>query len=256
MNKGENLLTMRELEKITGFPRTTINYYIREGILPKPIKTAKNMAYYDERFVDDLNFIKKMKEEYNMSLSQIRKVFWKREKGFNVKLMLSVKERMFEEIAGETHVPPMTWEELKEKVELDEKSLKLLRDKDLLFTIIQRNDVKKPILYHGDNLIICQLLSQIVDKGIPLEELIPIRAQLEQVAKTGVESYIKHAFSKAFMKDLETEEVVALVQNGLNSYQSLVCLLHANILSRYIWSDKIHSKELEEFFKNREFQSE
>lgn len=256
MNKGENLLTMRDLEKITGFPRTTINYYIREGILPKPVKTAKNMAYYDERFVEDLSFIKKMKDEYNMSLEQIRRVFWKREKGLNVKLMLSVKERMFEEISNGTHIPPMTWEELKEKVELDEKSLKLLRDNGLIFTILQRADSKRPPMYHGDNLIICQLFSQMAERGIPLEELIPLRAKLEQAAKVGVESYIKHVFSKVFMKDLETEEVVALVQNGLNSYQSLVCLLHANILSRYVWSDKSHSKELEEYFRNREWNSD
>lgn len=253
MNKGENLLTMRNLEKATGFPRTTINYYIREGILPQPVKTARNMAYYDQRFVEDLNFIRKMKEQYNMSLEQIRKTFWKRSKGVNVNLMLSVRDRMFDEISNGTLIPPMTWEEMKEKVDLDEKSLVFLRDHGLLFTILHRGEAKKPTLYHSDNLVICQLFRQIQDQGIPMEEFVSLGEKLEQVAKIGVEAYIKYVFSNVFMKDMETDEVVAIMQNSRNTYQSLITLLHSNIMSRYVWSHKTHhSKELEEFFRNRE----
>jgi DNA-binding transcriptional MerR regulator len=57
--KGESKrIPMRELEKLTNFTRATINFYIREGLLPFPQKSARNMAYYDDEFVQKLEKIR------------------------------------------------------------------------------------------------------------------------------------------------------------------------------------------------------
>ena len=44
-------LKMRDLERATGVGREAIRYYIREGLLPEPERTARNVAWYDESFV-------------------------------------------------------------------------------------------------------------------------------------------------------------------------------------------------------------
>lgn len=60
-NRG---MKIRELEKLSGVPRSTIHYYVREGILHPPQKTSHTMAYYNESHLRRLQSIKKMKTEY------------------------------------------------------------------------------------------------------------------------------------------------------------------------------------------------
>src|SRR5689334_20322022 len=49
--QGTKLLRMRDVCARTGLARSTIHHYIREGVLPKPEKTGRNTAWYDEDFV-------------------------------------------------------------------------------------------------------------------------------------------------------------------------------------------------------------
>jgi len=50
-----------ELEKASGLPRSSIHYYVREGLTPPPFKTGKTMAYYNEKHLERLKEIKKIK---------------------------------------------------------------------------------------------------------------------------------------------------------------------------------------------------
>ena len=258
MINEKKLITMKELERISGFSRTTINYYIREELLPKPYKTARNMAYYDERFIEDLSFIKKLKEQHNLSLSEIKAAFYKREKGLDVDLMLSVRDRMFEDICSSSQISSMTWEELKRKSLLDEKYLKILKEQGLLFKVVGK-DFKETNFYRGDNLVICKLFKQMIDQGIPLEEILPVGEKLEEVAKIGVLADLKYVFSSLFVKkenNVETDKVVSIIKNTMSSYQSLISLLHLNIMNRCIWNEKAHREEMEDFFRKNKISME
>ena len=44
---AQNLMKISKLSEITGVARDAIHFYVREGLLPAPVKTKKNMAYYD-----------------------------------------------------------------------------------------------------------------------------------------------------------------------------------------------------------------
>lgn len=49
------------LERISGVPRRTIHFYVDQGLLHRPRKTGKTMAYYDNRHLRRLEFIKASK---------------------------------------------------------------------------------------------------------------------------------------------------------------------------------------------------
>jgi DNA-binding transcriptional MerR regulator len=53
--------TIRELEKVSGVPRTTIHYYLRLGLLPRPQKTAASRSLYTEDHVKILQEIAELK---------------------------------------------------------------------------------------------------------------------------------------------------------------------------------------------------
>jgi len=69
-----DLLRMGELAEASGVPAPTIKHYLREGLLPEPVKTSRNMAYYPPEFVDRIKLIKQLQEERFMPLKAIKSV--------------------------------------------------------------------------------------------------------------------------------------------------------------------------------------
>jgi DNA-binding transcriptional MerR regulator len=51
-----------------------VRHYLREGLLPQPVKTSRNMAYYPPEFADRIRLIKQLQEERFMPLRVIRDV--------------------------------------------------------------------------------------------------------------------------------------------------------------------------------------
>jgi DNA-binding transcriptional MerR regulator len=66
------LLKMKELAEASGVSAGTIKHYLREGLLPEPVKTSRNMAYYPAEFVERIRLIKQLQEERFMPLRVIK----------------------------------------------------------------------------------------------------------------------------------------------------------------------------------------
>jgi DNA-binding transcriptional MerR regulator len=65
---------MADLVRRTGLDRQAIHFYINKGLLPRPIKTKKNMAYYDESYVERIRLIKKLQLERFLPLDVIKEI--------------------------------------------------------------------------------------------------------------------------------------------------------------------------------------
>jgi DNA-binding transcriptional MerR regulator len=70
----QKLLKIGELAEASGVPSATIRHYVREGLLPEPVKTSRNMAYYPPEYVDRIRTIKQLQEERFMPLKVIRQL--------------------------------------------------------------------------------------------------------------------------------------------------------------------------------------
>ena len=56
----------------TGVPKSTILYYIKEGLLPEARKLKPNVHRYNDEHVERLRYIRYMKEEVGSTIEQIR----------------------------------------------------------------------------------------------------------------------------------------------------------------------------------------
>jgi DNA-binding transcriptional MerR regulator len=65
---------MGELAEASGVSAATIKHYLREGLLPEPVKTSRNMAYYPAEFADRIRLIKQLQEERYMPLKVIKEL--------------------------------------------------------------------------------------------------------------------------------------------------------------------------------------
>ena len=55
-------MRIKELEEKSGVPRTTIHFYLRQGLLHPPQKTGRTMAYYDDSHIQRLKEISRLKQ--------------------------------------------------------------------------------------------------------------------------------------------------------------------------------------------------
>jgi len=91
---------MGELAEASGVPAPTIKHYLREGLLPEPVKTSRNMAYYPLEFVDRIKLIKRLQEERFMPLKAIKSVL--DEDPERAGAMLELEDRILDRaLAGE-----------------------------------------------------------------------------------------------------------------------------------------------------------
>jgi len=65
-------LKMRDLERATGVGRETIRFYIREGLLPEPERPGRNVAWYDESFVERIALVKELQRKRYLPLHAIK----------------------------------------------------------------------------------------------------------------------------------------------------------------------------------------
>src|SRR5262249_31087487 len=67
-------MRMAELAAKSGVARETIHFYLREGLLPRPRKGGRTVAYYDAEHLERLRLIRRLREEKYFPLAVIRKV--------------------------------------------------------------------------------------------------------------------------------------------------------------------------------------
>jgi DNA-binding transcriptional MerR regulator len=68
----QELLKMSQLAERSGVSAGTIKHYLREGLLPEPLRTSRNMAYYPPEFVERIREIKRLQEERFLPLKVIK----------------------------------------------------------------------------------------------------------------------------------------------------------------------------------------
>ena len=96
----ETCCEMGELAEASGVPVPTIKHYLREGLLPEPVKTSRNMAYYPPEFVDRIKLIKQLQEERFMPLKAIKAVL--DEDPERARALVELEDRILERaLAGE-----------------------------------------------------------------------------------------------------------------------------------------------------------
>jgi len=73
-----------ELAKAAGVTVQTIHFYLREGLLPPPVKTAPNMAYYGPEYLEEIRLIKELQSDRYLPLGLIGQLLQAKREGHDV----------------------------------------------------------------------------------------------------------------------------------------------------------------------------
>lgn len=213
---------MRELEKLTNMTRATINFYIKEGILPPPKKTAKNMAYYDEEFIKKLKMIETMKKE-QYTLTQIKRLL-NSETGTMNDFCLQILESVNKMLPYGLEENTVTRQQIKE-IGLSDQLINELIETG---TIVSAD--KSGTLFPGYSLTICKFVKYYADYGIPLAAVSKIIGKLKEIACIEKDVFVEYIRSPMIEKNLPIEEQKDEVLRCVQNINALLPILHLQFI--------------------------
>lgn len=234
--KEKKYMKMKELSEITGVKAPTIRYYISQGILPKPYKTHKNMAYYDERYIELIRLVKKFQKEHFLPLEIIKKAIEDlghekapvMEKELTEKLFQAKEIGWMEPAAVNKLVKPVNKQKLMEISKITEKDLEkslkcgiLVRDGNGCFNV---QDVKLAGL-------IAQIREHLSDERGFSFDFITIHYDL---VREVVDKEFKFFFTRILNGELTVPVANELAVKSIELFYAMFPIIHKRYLNKKI----------------------
>ncbi len=238
MEQNTDLIPIRELEKITGFKRSTIHYYIKEGLLPEPEKSALNMSYYDRGFVERLKVIKIMKDEHKLNLKQIKSAFKAASYGVDADTITQIRNGMLHKIASNSDFFPVTWEEFLNQTNLTEEEIDSIKKHIILIFSLPNSDGSDVLMLHPDSIVAGKLLHGLIKMGIPLITLKQLFKQLVKIVEIETESFIMNVLKPMHERNDSTDNQIESIKMGVEFADALMSMAHFHLLNRPIFSSE------------------
>ncbi len=134
----KHLIRISDITRAAGVSVPTVHYYLREGLLTTPVKTSRNMAYYDPICVEEIGLIKELQTKRFLPLSVIKMILQARRDGQDaehVVEMQSLFEGLFHPVRTATTPKEISFDELVTATEVSESILRMLEGSGLLIGV-------------------------------------------------------------------------------------------------------------------------
>jgi DNA-binding transcriptional MerR regulator len=217
---GAGLLRMKELVEASGVPAATIKHYLREGLLPDPVRTSRNMAYYPPEFVERIRLIKQLQEERFMPLRAIKSVL--DEDPERARALIELEDRILERaLAGERTRTPAA--EVRERYGVPKEVLDRLEELEVLSPNSRG--------YSPSDVKIIEAISRFRAGGYDEEIGFTVYDTLRY--KTALEDLVRQEVDVLMDRlagEMEPERVVEMIEAGAEPLQDLIAALHTKLL--------------------------
>ena len=224
----EETMKIGELVKRTGVPKETIHFYIREGLLRKPRKSGINSAEYNERYVERIQLIKDLRDNYYLPIPEIKKVV----KEFNKKspsdqAVSQFYSRFFRPADRLLAKEVIGKEAFRQATGLGRKWLDKAEEWDIITPERRNGDM----IYSPDDLVIGKLMVDMDHLGFgPKDGFDP--EDLRQIAEF-VKTYVINAFRKYYENNLEKFTSKDYVERS-GQYQELISLFFYHVYRKFV----------------------
>lgn len=182
---------MSDLVRKTEVPKSTILYYIKEGLLPEAVKEKTNFHKYSDEHIELIKYIKYMKEEMGSSNEQIKIALSRKNDSFSTSF--SMLTPLMNTLSGvDVNAKQYTKDEFIEHFEIDKVLLEQLLSESIISPI---NGV-----YTDKEASVLSLIENCIESGI--EYLL-------------IKKYVKHADELAKI-ELQMQAQLCSVRNDEN----------------------------------------
>ena len=220
LRASDGLLRMRELAAASGVSAGTIKHYLREGLLPEPVKTSRNMAYYPPAFVERIRLIKRLQEERFMPLKLIKRML--DEDPGRAEALIELEDRILER-ALEHEGRRVSAAEVRRRYGIPQDVLDRLAELEVL-TPTSRG-------YSASDLEIVEAIGRFraggYDEriGFTVYDTLRYKRALEQLVQEEVQVLMERLAGR-----MDPARAVALLDDGVEPLRDLIAALHSKLL--------------------------
>ena len=202
MNTNKKPLRIGQLAKLAGVSTATIKHYLKEGLLPQPVITSPNMAYYDESCVERINLIKRIQKEKFLPLDVIKRLIdsgesYNEELELGQAILKSHRELPSRSVKG-SQVARVTGYPLDKII--------LLEEDGLIFPTV-KNNVK---YYDSTDLEIIQIMKHREDLGLSFHHSLETVRIYRDAITRAVQEDIR-LFINNLLGDVSTRQAIKLL---------------------------------------------
>jgi DNA-binding transcriptional MerR regulator len=217
-----------ELVKRTGVPKETIHFYIREGLLRKPRKSSVNSAEYNENYVEQIQLIKDLRDNYYLPIPEIKKVVKEFKKQspsdqavsqFYSRFFRPADRLMIREVVGR--------EAFRQATGLGRKWLSKAEEWDIITPENRNGDM----VYSKDDVVIGKLMVDMDELGFgPKDGFDP--EDLRQIVEF-VKNYVVSVFRKYYENNLEKLTSKKYAERA-GQYHEVISLFFYHVYRKFV----------------------
>jgi DNA-binding transcriptional MerR regulator len=216
----DGLLKMRDLAAASGVSAGTIKHYLREGLLPEPVKTSRNMAWYPPEFVERIKLIKQLQEERFMPLKVIREMLDGDPE--RARALIELEDRMIRR-ALEGEGKRISAAELRRRYDLPKEVLDRLAELGVLSPSSRG--------YSQSDVKIVEAISRFraggYDEriGFTVYDTLRYKRALEELVKEEVQVLMERLAGQ-----VEPDQAMKLIDEGVEPLHDLIAALHSKLM--------------------------
>ncbi len=211
------MLRARELAEKAGVSLPTIKHYVNEGLIPKPHKTGKTMAYYEEACVDRIKLIKKLQKERFLPLDVIKRIL---DSGAAYEEELELGEAILKSKKLQSEEQPLSEAGIERRTGYPLKKIRLL-EKEGIILPTQKNEGK---YYDSIDCKIIEIMKSREKLGLPFEHSVQTIKLYRDAIANAVRDDIR-LFARNLLGDFSTRQTVKLLTEADDLLNSFVVLI-------------------------------
>ncbi|GAB4339240.1 MAG: hypothetical protein Kow0099_14050 [Candidatus Abyssubacteria bacterium] len=216
------MLRAGELARRAGVSAATIKHYVNEGLLPRPLKTGKTMAYYDESCVERIRLIKKLQRERFLPLDVIRRLL---DSGSALEEELELGRAIFktERVSGEGR--PVSEARVERHTGYPLEKIRLLEREGLVSPAVGEGGR----YYDSIDCRIIEMMKRREEMGVPFDHSVETVRAYRDAMERAVREDIR-LFAKNMLGDFSTRQTVKFLTEADESLDRFVVLIRHKLL--------------------------
>ena len=221
---SEKLMRMKKLSEEAGVPKGTISFYIKEGLVPPPIKTKRNMAYYDEKHLNAIRLVKELQSKRFLPLSIIKQII-SRQTDLTIEelqTLFQINGNIFQHLNERPRIKPVTVKKLSKWTGVPLKEIRELEKYGILHPFQKGTQA----FYNEDDVRIIELWAKIRAAGFTRE--LGFDTGVVKIIKETIDGLVKEEARIVLRRvtgKVPSTKVVKMVDDGLQLGTDLLGLL-------------------------------
>jgi DNA-binding transcriptional MerR regulator len=219
------MIRIGQLAELARVSIPTIKHYVNEGLIPKPRKTGKTMAYYDKACVDRIKLIKKLQGEKFLPLDVIKRVL---DSGSAYKEELELGEAILKSYKLQPEIAPVSQARIERHTGYPLRKIRLLEKAGL----VMPSTGGEGKYYDSTDCKIIEIMKRREQLGLPFDHSVETVKLYRDAMEKAVQGDIR-LFAKDLLGGFSTEVTLKFLTEVDDSLDSFVVLIRQKMLRSF-----------------------